>query len=132
MGIMNQFFSEYIYWEDYLNGMYNFPLKEDFDKKVSLSIKLLSDNNLFLHTCVELLKEWDISSRVNLTNKQCNRKAWLGHAACSFKYNSPEICTRTAWGRLTSVQQTRANETADKIIRSFELNYEKKDRELCF
>lgn len=127
---MKQFYEEYIYWEDYINGMYDTPKKEDEERLVLLAVEMLTNNDLFLETCKEVLVNWKISSKVNLTNKSCNRKAWLGQASCSFKYKVPEICTRTAWGQLSFFQQTEANKVAEQIINSFEINYERQNTEL--
>jgi hypothetical protein len=127
---MKQFFKEYNYWEDYINGMYEFPNPKDEQKFILLAIDMLTNNELFFNTCKEVLINWKISSRVNLTNKQCNRKAWLGQASCNFKYKVPEICTRIAWGKLSINQQNEANKIAEQVINSFELNYEKQDTEL--
>ena len=127
---MKQFYKEYYYWEDYINGMYNIPKVIEQKKYILLSIKMLSNEDLFLETCKEVLINWKISTKVNLTNKQCNRKAWLGQASCNFKYKVPEICTRFAWKELSINQQQKANKIAELIINNFELNYEKKDIEL--
>jgi hypothetical protein len=127
---MKQFYSEYENWEDFKNGMYNIPEYKNEDRLVSLAIELLTDNELFLNTCKLILKEWPISSKVNLTNTGCNRRAWLGQAACCYKFNVPEMCTRIAWGKMSMNQQSIANSIADKIINSFEVNYERQNTEL--
>lgn len=127
---MKQFYKEYIYWEDYINGMYDLHKKEDEDYLVSNAIKLLTRKDLFLDTCKNVVLNWKISSMVNLTNKQCNRKAWLGQASCSFKYKVPESCTRIAWGKLSLIDKVEANKIAQSVINSFELNYERKDIKL--
>lgn len=127
---MYQYFENYIYWEDYINGMYDFPKKEDEILLISLAIEMLTNNELFLNTCKEILIDWTISSRVNLTNKQCNRKAWLGQAACNYKFNVPEILTRIAWGKLSDIQKYNADAIALKIINHFELSYENKNNKL--
>lgn len=127
---MKQYFEQYTFWEDYLNGMYEIPLKSDGDGLVILSIKMLTDKELFLSTCKDILINWPISTMVNLTNKQCNRRAWLGQAACNYRFKVPEICTRIAWSKLTPIQQFEANLIAEKIIINFEMNYEKENTEL--
>jgi len=127
---MDQFYKEYYYWEDYINGMYEFPNQKDINTHVNNALKVLRDNNLFLDTCKSVVEKWVISTKVNLTNRQCNRKAWLGQASCSYKYKVPEICTRIAWSRLSVKEQTEANEIAEKIIINFELNYDNKNIEL--
>lgn len=129
---MEQYFEHYEKWEDYINGMYNIPKAEDQEGFCLLALKLLSDKHLFLIACKDVLNTWKISSKVNLTNTGCNRRAWLGQASCCIKYNVPEMCTRMAWGRLTEQQQFEANIIAEMVINSFENNYERQDSELCF
>lgn len=130
--IMDRIYHPYYEWEDYLNGMYNLPDKKEENKLISLSIEVLTNTDLFLDICKEVLNNWKIASLVNMTNKQCNRKAWLGQASCSLKYNVPEICTRIAWGELSNSERFEADQVADKIINSFEVNYENKSTELHF
>ena len=129
---MKQYFSHYENWEDYKNSMYSIEKKDNEQQLVNNAIIMLSDNNMFYETCKEVLLIWTISSRVNLTNMQCNRKAWLGQAACNFKFNVPEILTRVAWGKLSYTKQYKADEIALKIINHFELTYENKNTKLHF
>ena len=116
---MKQIFAKYQDWEDYKAGMYSTDYKNE-EILVSDSIKMLSNTDLFFHTCIDLIQDWTVSASVNLTNKSCNRKAWLGQAACCYAYNVPEICTRIAWGKLSNEQQIDANIIADKVIRIYE------------
>ncbi len=125
---MQQFFEKYTLWEDYLNGMYEPYNSANEENYVSLAVLLLTDCNLFLNTCNLILINWPISSKVNLTNKSCNRKAWLGHAACNYKYKIPEVCTRIAWSKLSEEQKERANEVAIQVIKSFEEKYETENK----
>ena len=125
---MKQFFEKYTLWEDYLNGMYDSynPLNEE--NYVSLSISLLTNCDLFLSICISMIHKWPVSSKVNLTNKSCNRKAWLGHAACNYRYKIPEVCTRIAWIKLTEEQRQRANTIALHVIKTFEEKYEAENK----
>lgn len=127
---MERYYKEYIFWEDYLNGMYETSSKENDFFYINKAIELLSNENLFLETCLKVVKHWTISTRVNLTNKNCNRQAWLGQACCSYLYNATETQTRQAWMMLTELQRHKANLIADKIIKNFELNYENKNQKL--
>ena len=123
---MEQIYIEYQKWEDYLCGMYNANDVIDKDKKVIESINLLSNPNDFYITCQKILIDWKISSDVNLSNRNQNRKAWLGAAACMYKCNAPEYLTRIAWSLLNKKKQDSANKIAEKII----LEYETKNREI--
>ena len=128
---MNQFFAKYEFWEDFQNGMYD-QFKPDQEEGLILkAIDILTSEKLFLAACKSVILTWPISSKVNLTNTGCNRKAWLGHASCSLIHKVPEVCTRKAWGRMSEEQQVRANKIAQIVINSFELEYEKQNNTLC-
>lgn len=115
---MKQKFHHYKLWEDYLNGMYN----TDFEYiHIENAEKMLKDNNLFHNTCIELLKNWKFASDVNMTNCDVNRRAWLGAAACCYKFDVPEIATRIAWNKLTDNEKESANKVAQNIINDYEI-----------
>ena len=113
---MKQIFEHYEKWECYKNGMYNLSDVTLKRQKVFGSIELLSTPDLFYKACKELIKAWPVSSSVNLTNKQQNRRAWLGAAASMFVHQCPEYLTRLAWGLLEKQEQDAANEVAEKVI----------------
>ena len=119
---MVQIYHPYNLWEDYNNGMYRLVFIGE-DILVSNAVKVLSTPILFDSICERLIKSWTISAAVNLTNISCNRRAWLGQAACCFEYSVPEILTRVAWNTLTEIQQKEANLIAQKHITIYENNY---------
>ena len=123
---MEQIYIEYQKWEDYLSGMYNDNDVIDKDKKVINAINLLSNPNEFYEVCQLIMNNWKNATDVNLSNKNQNRKAWLGAAACNYKYKVPEYLTRIAWGLLNKNVQDKANKIAEKII----LEYERKNKQL--
>jgi len=90
------------------------------DNNVKKSISVLSNQKLFFMWCNVLKKRWPISFEVNLSNLGQNRKAWLGAAACCFKFGVTEINTRLAWNTLTPQVQEQANRTAERVIFEFE------------
>lgn len=122
---MKRIYHHYENWEDYKAGMYRTDIINEsfFINKATL---MLCDNSLFLETCIEILNNWVFSSEANLTNSECNRKAWLGQAACCYKFNVPEILTRKAWNNLCNEQQFKANKIAEIVIR----HYEDKNRKI--
>ena len=124
------YYAEYTLWEDYTNGMYEPIDKLQEQEFIGKAIEVLSNPKLFLTICYDILKYWEIASKVNLTNIHSNRRAWLGQAACNYHYKVPEILTRQAWSKLTDIQREEANKIADKIIKIFEASYEVKDRKL--
>jgi hypothetical protein len=125
-----QFYAEYSLWEDYNHGMYNVSDKEKDLDMIDKAKKLLCNPKMFMTVCYDVLKYWDIATKVNLTNVHSNRRAWLGQAACSYFHNVPEILTRQAWGQMNDNERNEANKVADKIIKIFEDNYERKDKKL--
>ena len=127
---MKQFYAKYTDWEDYKAGMYN-HLEND-ETLIESAIKLLCDPFRFFDVCKIVIKQWPISTRVNLTNLNCNRRAWIGQSACFYECSVPELLTREAWGRLSINQRHDANCIADKIINHFEVTYEKNNFEIHF
>lgn len=114
-----QYFTSYTNWEDFQAGMYRITPERDKDKLVINAIGLLKNQNEFYHSMREMIDLWKVAARVNLTNNQQNKRAWLGAAACCFKYNVPEYLTRVAWNLLNKEDQDQANRTAEKIIQEF-------------
>ena len=116
---MKQIYYPYWMWEDYLNGMYSdcdLPIEE----MISNSLIVLSDAAVFESIISSVFNNWPIATAVNLTNTSINRKAWLGWAACNYKYKTTEISTRIAWGRLSEIERHIANLVAEKQINEYE------------
>lgn len=116
---MKQIYHPYYKWEDFKNGMYQ-TIFENEEELIQKAVNLLSNPLEFYTICLFILDEWKIATDVNLSNTGCNRKAWLGQAACCYKNRVPEILTREAWQRLTEEQRNIANEVAQKIIDKYE------------
>lgn len=120
-----QFYAPYFEWEDYKAGMYNLVNVIDKDIKVMNAISLLSNKQEFFQVSSQMVKDWEIAAKVNLTNHNQNRRAWIGAASCMYKHNVPEFLTRVAWNLLNKEDQDRANDAAEDVIKIFEnkLNY---------
>lgn len=112
-------FHPYQSWEDYQCGMYD-ELKEGRETRVILAMRLLASPSLCEHFMREVVKRWKNSSEQVLTNTSCNRRAWLGQAACCLYAGVREDETRQAWGLLKDEEQNKANEVADKVIADYE------------
>lgn len=89
----------------------------------NMAINLMSDHNLFGHYMERVTNEWLISCENALTDKNLNKKAWLGQAACALALRIPESITRLAWGKLTYEQQFLANKQAEQFILSWSNRY---------
>lgn len=124
---IKQFFADYKSWEDYNSGMYLNQNYNTVDIDVNNAKKMLSTPLLFSQTIDEVFLIWQIATKVNLTNMNCNKRAWVGAAACCFKYGIPEIVTRVAWGKLTDAEQKKANKIAQTKITNWTLLYKNKN-----
>lgn len=120
---MQRVYHKYTEWEDYQNGMFSLVKTDLKEILIEKSIGLLSNKDEFLIACKKVIKKWVIASEENLTNNTSNRRAWLGQAACCIIHKCPETITRIAWGKLEEDKKIQANNIADKIIRSYEINY---------
>jgi len=117
---IKRIFHRYEKWEDFQNGMYDYISDTNDDLLIKKAEDLLRNVGDFERIMKLILIHWPVSSQVNLTNVSCNRRSWLGQASCSYLHKVPEILTRIAWGNLSSEEQNRANEAAEKIIIQFE------------
>lgn len=115
-----QFFDHYEKWEDYQNGMFETSVLFGKQDMVISAITLLRNPDNFYDVLKKVVVNWPIATKVNLTNLQQNRRAWLGAAACSYDAKVPEILTRIAWNCLDKNIQDEANAIAEKIINEFE------------
>ena len=87
---------------------------------IEKSFNLLSNKDLFLLACRDVIVKWPYSSEHNLSARCQNRKAWIGWAACFVSHESTEYTTRQAWRMLTSEQQESANSIAKIVIEEWE------------
>lgn len=118
---MNQHYIHYTLWEDFKNGMWNVS---KYDEKIYLqkAIEFTGNDSLYGSAMLRVINEWPLTCLHNLSNLGINRKAFIGHAACSLEFDCPESITRMAWGFLTDEQRLKANQKADEAILKWELN----------
>jgi hypothetical protein len=128
--ITKRIYYSYVYWEDYINGMYDLNKINEYELK-QLGINLLIDLVKFEKIALEVTEKWPISTSVNLTNDNCNQKAWLGQAACCYLHKIPEYITRLSWSELTEKQRTDANNIALLVIHKYNIKNEKNYNQLC-
>lgn len=127
--LMKQVYKHYTMWEDYQNGMYNTSINNE-DYYIQKAIEILKSDKLFYRSAKSVLEKWKIASMVNLTNKNCNKQAWIGQSSCCICYKVPEYLTRIAWSRLSDEERDNANKVADRIIYKFNQKYEAIDNQL--
>ncbi len=90
----------------------------------SAAADLMRDPEAFKASMRKAIMAWPNSCEHNMTAKNVNRQAWLGHAGCCIAVESPEECTRLGWWKLTKEQQDEANRVADEVILEWEQMYE--------
>lgn len=120
---MKPVYKHYLLWEDYQNGMYS--LNKPIDDDIMNGAILLSNTDTFFNVAYEMIQKWQISAINNLSNPQVNKQAWIGQAACCFKYGNNELTTRKSWALLSEVQKYNANLVADRIIKIYETENKK-------
>ena len=117
---MEQYFTHYKNWEDFQHGMYRMNVDTDKDLFVFNAIDLLKSEANFYNACKSMLIQWEVSAKVNMSNRSQNRNAQLGAAACCYTHQTPEYLTRIAWSLMNKADQNKANKIADRIILEYE------------
>lgn len=118
---MKQIYNHYLEWEDYKNGMWDIFPKSKEKHLLNEAINFTGDHKLYGEWMLKVIKTWHISCEQNLSNISLNRRAWIGHAACSLAIKCPEYITRMAWKELTEEQRILANKEADNAIKEWHL-----------
>lgn len=117
---MKQFYTHYENWECWQNGLYR-PGSNEY--LINQSANLLSSPNLFVSEMLKMAESWPNTTRQHLTNKNINRRAFLGRATSCFYCGANIDCVRIAWASLSEQQKLKANEAADKFVFLFEQKY---------
>ena len=113
-----RYYSNYIYLECFMSGMYSSAIK--FKPEMIEKCKaLLSCKSEFEKMAFKMIDEWPITSKVNLSNKDQNRLAWIGQATCCYCFGCNEITVRTAWNEMSIKKQNAANKTARNVLNNF-------------
>jgi len=123
---MTRQYVPYWLWEDYLNGMWSKLDKSLEDEMLQKAINFTGDWEKYGEAMGQVIIAWPNTMINSLTNISINRRAFLGHCACSYAFNCPEYITRQAWHLLSLQQQI----DADKIAQSHINNYEKQNRKI--
>ena len=126
--LIDRIYHPYWLWEERKFNMWGKPDK-DRSFLLDKAVKFTGNNKLYGKYMRKVAKEWKYSCEHNLSNKEQNRKAWIGHAACALAFNCPEDIVRQAWSYLTDRQQNLANSQAEKAIKYWERRWLKENSE---
>lgn len=116
---MDRIFTPYTDWEDYQAGMYD-ESREGRSERVQAALECLSVPSECRRAMERVVSEWKTATDFNLTNKEQNRRAWLGQAACCIQHGCHEDETREAWGMMSDFSRDSANRIAQSIINEWE------------
>ena len=128
---MKQVWVPYWEWEDWINGMWRKLQREEEEQWIERAVDFTGDHIRYGGAMKEVVNAWPRTMLNSLTNKSINRRAFLGHCACSYKFNCPEYITRAAWKRLTDMQRYLADKVAQETINEYERNYTELHRDMA-
>lgn len=120
---MKQIYHPYTKWECYKNGMWQHATKQDKIQILPLAIEFTGNHIEYGKAMGEVIKKWHYSCEHHLTDNGINQKAFIGHAACNFKWGWNEEIVRIAWGNLSDIQRQLANEQAQYFIDVWKQNH---------
>lgn len=118
---IDRVYHPYYAWEETYTRMWS--KVKDREAFLRVAIDFTGDAERYGQFMRIVTEVWPVSCEHNLTNKEQNRKAWIGHAACAFAFGCPEDVVRQAWGFLSKEQQDAANLQAEQAIDAWEEKY---------
>lgn len=110
----------YKHWEDFKNGMYQNGHNKEMIKQC---YEILTSDDL-KEKMTDTSNTYEISTKVNFTNKMFNPVSWLGQATCNLLIGATAQETCRAWLMMTKEQQTKANNIAKEVIKEWREKYE--------
>jgi acyl-CoA-binding protein len=123
--VIPRLYYHYELWEEYKYNMWTPITGLEHDNLLKVAISFTGDAIKYGKYMLKVIDKWYISCAVNLSNRNMNRQAWIGHAATCLAIKCLESITREAWHYLTQKQQDDANEKADNAIMLWENKFEK-------
>jgi hypothetical protein len=108
----------YTEWECYQDGMWkDISPRKEVVKRAKI---VLANPGL----CVEAMKgaviNYRHSAMHHLSKYHSNRNPWMGQSACCYLVGATEEETRIAWSQMNQVQQIKANEISQNVIKMWE------------
>ncbi len=129
---MRRIYHPYWKWEDFHAGMWRKATPTEEKELLPLAVNFTGDAKLYGSFMALVVEQWTFACEHNLTDTAMNRRAWIGHAACSMAIGCPEYLTRRAWWMLTQEQRDLADAEADRAIEKWELEHELTDERIKY
>lgn len=123
---IKQIYYPYNLWEDFKAGMWRKIKKTEEECYLHWAVEFTGNDELYGSYMLRVAIDYPLATIHNLSDKSINRRAWIGHAACSIANACPEYIVRSAWGLLTDTQRMQANLRADYAIYLWEKSYAEK------
>lgn len=107
-------------WEDFKNEMY----KNRHDVEIIKQCYEILTSDDLKEKMWDTARTYEISTKVNFTNKMFNPVSWLGQATCNLLIGATaqEVCQ--AWMSIPKEQQAKANNIAKEVIEEWREKYE--------
>lgn len=109
-------------WEAYQAGMYSDEFELKSDEAKLLFADFFRDLKRFDRWISYVFDNWPKSCEQFLLNKDINRIAWIGQAACCAAYKIPRKF-RTGFYLLSKQEQQKANRLADQRLKQWLKEY---------
>ena len=119
---INQVYTPYWEWEDWVNGMWG----AGDETRLKEAVDFTGDHIKYGNAMKEVIKAWPRTMLNSLTNTSINKRAFLGHCAVSYKLGIQESITRMAWRQLTDQQRYDADKVAQETINDWLNDYRNK------
>lgn len=116
-GCGGRVYAPYDQWEDYRAGMFDARITDEAVHQCKTLFRERSRCSLAMRRVIDA---WPVASEVNLSNHSCNRRAWLGQAACCLACGATASATKRAWWQLSDMVRMQANSSADEVIALWE------------
>lgn len=126
---MERIYHRHESWECYKAGFFKNSSGEDKKQKQLKVIELFSNpenTEIFMNKVID---QWVNSCEHNLSNLSLNRVAWLGQSACCLYAEVGYRVTMESWRLVDENYRIKACDIAEKIIKEYENNFNK--RQLC-
>ena len=120
---MDRIWHPYYLWEDYKSGFYKSECQLSKEEQIDLSKKLFEDKKDFEKILKKIITEWKYSCEHNLTNESLNKIAWLGQAACAYKYKISNDISREGYNLLSKKDKQEADKIAERMYTRWETEY---------
>lgn len=125
---MKQVYIPYYEWEDWKIGMWNKLAKDKEPEMLIKAINFTGNHIKYGEAMAKVIISWPRTMLNSLSNVSINRKAFLGHCACTYEFGCPEYITRMAWRELNNNQRYEADKVAQLNINKWVYEYKKSNR----